>query len=50
MKQAIRSAIQLATDLPSLFRASGVYPLADIRNAVAAAEAPRRDGFIFLKP
>ena len=46
----IRSAIQLAMDLPSLFRTSGVYPLADVRNAVAAVEAPQRDGFIFLKP
>lgn len=46
----IRSAIQLATELPPLFRTGGVYPLAEVRNAVAAVEAPQRDGFIFLRP
>ena len=46
----IQSAIQLASDLPSLFKTAGVFPLAKIREAVSAVEAPNRDGFIFLGP
>lgn len=46
----IRSAMQLASALPSVFRTGGVYSLDDVRNAVATVEEPNRDGFIFLRP
>lgn len=46
----VRSAIELAGELPSLFKVGGVYSLADFREAIAAVEAPNRDGFVLIKP
>jgi hypothetical protein len=46
----IQSAIELADELPSLFRVGGVYSLTDFRKAISAVEAPNRDGFVFIKP
>ncbi|MDR7156688.1 NADPH:quinone reductase-like Zn-dependent oxidoreductase [Sphingobium xenophagum] len=46
----IQSAFKLADELPSLFKVGGIYSLADFQQAIAAVEAPNRDGFVFLKP
>jgi NADPH:quinone reductase-like Zn-dependent oxidoreductase len=46
----IQAAFAISAALPSLFRTSGIYSLAEIQDAVAAVEAPGRDGFVFLRP
>lgn len=46
----IAAAIALARDLPTLFTASNVFPLTQFQDAVAAVEAPNRNGFVFLAP
>lgn len=46
----IQSVIKLASELSFLFKAGGVYSLADFQEAISAVEAPNRDGFVFIKP
>ncbi len=46
----IRSAMQLARDLPSFFKVGSIHGLVHFREAIAAVEAPNRDGFVFIKP
>jgi NADPH:quinone reductase-like Zn-dependent oxidoreductase len=46
----MQSAIKLAGELPSLFKAGGVYRLDEFQQAISAVEAPNRDGFVFIKP
>ncbi len=46
----IRSAFDLASEMPSLFKTGGVFGLAEVQEAIAAVEAPNRDGFIFFRP
>ena len=49
-QEDISSAFALASEVPSLFKVSRVYGLAEADQAVIAVEAPNRDGFILLKP
>lgn len=46
----IQAAFATASALPSVFKTAGVYGLDEIHDAVAAVEAPGRDGFVFLRP
>ena len=46
----IAAAIRLARELPFLFQVGHIYGLPDFQRAIAAVEAPNRDGFVFMKP
>ena len=46
----VASAFAVAAALPSVFKTGGVYGLDEVRDAVAAVEAPGRDGFVFVRP
>ncbi len=46
----IRSAFAVAGELPSLSRVGSVHDLADLKKAIAAVEAPGRQGFVFVRP
>ncbi|MGE7370373.1 alcohol dehydrogenase catalytic domain-containing protein [Neorhizobium sp. NPDC001467] len=46
----IRSAFEVSRAFPSLFRTHKIFEFGDIQAAVAAVEAPGRNGFVFLRP
>lgn len=46
----IHAAFKLAVELPSLFKVSRIFGLAELQEAISAVEAPNRDGFVFIRP
>jgi len=46
----IEAAFRLAREVPAVFKVSGAYSLQAFGEAIAAVEAPNRDGFVFIKP